>query len=87
MFKLGLLRRFKSSNLTQAHDKPKNSVWVWAREKVKKFEFGLTWLICQAKLKLNIKLKLELRSSFWAWDLKKLHYQMLKSLKLRRRKK
>ena len=47
---------------------------------------SLGWLISQAKLKLNIKLKLELRSSFWGWNLKKLHYQMLKSLKLRRKK-
>ena len=36
------------------------------------------WLIGQAKLELNIKLKLELKSSLLAWDSKKLHYQMQK---------
>ena len=74
-----------------ARDKFKNSVWAWTHGKSKKLELGLAWLgliwlISQAKLKLNIKLKLELRLTFWAWDLKKLHYQMLKSLKLRKKK-
>ena len=82
MFKLSLSRKSK----TQTCDKPKNNVWVWVCGKPKKFELGLAWLISQAKLKLNIKLKLELRLTFWAWDLKKLHYQMLKSLKLRKKK-
>ena len=33
---------------------------------------SLAWLIRQAKLELNIKLKLELKSSFLAWDPKKI---------------
>ena len=72
----GSLGKVKSSNLAWARDEPKNSVWVWTRGKVKKFEFGLvwlglTWLTSQAKFKLNIKLKLKLRLNFWAWDFKK----------------
>ena len=72
MFDLGSLGKIKSSSLAWVCDKPKNSVWVWAHGKAKKLEVGLVWLISQAKLKLNIKLKLEFRSSFWTWDLKKI---------------
>ena len=92
MFKLGSFGKVKSLSLAWDRDMPKNDVWAWVCGKAKKLELGLawlglTWLISQAKLKLNIKLKLELMSSFWAWDLKKLHYVMLKSLKLRKKKK
>ena len=99
MFQLGLSRQVKSSNLAWARDKPKNHVWAWARDKsknhvwawargkVKKLGLDLAWLISQVKFKLNIKFKLKLRLSFWAWNLRKLYYQMLKSLKLRRKKK
>ena len=87
MFQLGLSRKVKSSNLAWGRDKPKNHVWAWARGKVKKLRLDLAWLISQVKFKLNIKFKLKLRLSFWAWNLRKLYYQMLKSLKLRRKKK
>ena len=70
MFELGSSIKIKCSSLVWAWDKPKNNVWTWACENVKKFELGLAWLISQAKLELNIKLKLELKSSFLAWDQK-----------------
>ena len=53
---------------------------------VKPKSLGLAWLVSQVKLELNIKLKFELQSSFWVWDVKKLHYQILKSLKLKKKK-
>ena len=64
----------------QAHDKPKNNAWAWARAygKAKKLELGLAWLINQTKLKLKLK------SSFWAWEIRN---YITKCLNLLRRRK
>ena len=71
MFELGSSIKIKCSNLVWAWDKPKNNVWTRACENAKKFELGLAWLFSQAKIELHIKLKLELKSGFLAWDPKK----------------
>ena len=79
MFKFGLSGKVKSSSLAWTRDKPKIMLELKLVEKPKNLDLGLAWLgliwlISQAKLKLNIKFKLELRSRFWARDIKKLHY-------------
>ena len=81
MFNLSLYKKKKKNSKVQAWleimislkiefelelvGKQKNLSWA---------ELCLAWIINQAKLNLNIKFKLELRSSFWDWDMKKLHY-------------
>ena len=85
MFKFGLLVKIKSSSLALTCDKPKTMFELKFVRKPK--SLGLAWLVSQAKLELNIKHKLELKSSFWAKNLRKLHYKMLKFPKSSKKKK
>ena len=67
--KLGLSIKIKCSTLAWTWDKLKTMFELeFVRMKKAWTRVGLIWLISLAKFKFNIKLKLELKSSFLAWD-------------------
>ena len=71
MFELDSSIKVKSSSLARVWYEPKKMFELELVRKPKGLSlvsFGLVWLISQVKLELNIKLKLELMSSFWVWD-------------------